>query len=244
MIGIPTRPDHSDQSVSLSVRLKYSRGINLIIFKRSLNGTEVEVLAEINGSIPRVNLPSAKLRGRSSVLPSIEPVRNGSPQGFIPSQEIGRLCFSARTVPGRSISNLVSSSGASTIPLSPVFKVGLTQPLKFIPPSPQLSQLWFCMPLNLVPEGPTFSGDNPERYWPFGARNSPLLNDPARGTHESLLQLIRRYAPHLKASFVNNEAWWSRNWGTPQVHVRTPNWEYLLSCSRPSRCLSTSCSRG
>jgi hypothetical protein len=120
----------------------------------------------------------------------------------------------------------------------------LTQPLKFIPPSPQLSQLWFCMPLNLVPEGPTFSGDNPERYWPFGARNSPLLNDPARGTHESLLQLIRQYTPHLRASFVNNEAWWSRNWGTPQVHVRTPNWEYLLSCSRPSRCLSTSCSRG
>lgn len=74
------------------------------------------------------------------------------------------------------------------------------------------------------------SSDGAHRRWPLIIENKLLSidNGPASGGHRHLFDMIQEYAPHLRASFVNCETWWNRNWGTPEAHVRFSNGSFAF----------------
>jgi hypothetical protein len=79
------------------------------------------------------------------------------------------------------------------------------------------------MPLNLTPDGTTFSDEKLDRYWPTPIlQNLSTAADSVEDNHATFFKMVKKYAPHLRESFVCDPAWWSRNWGTPESHVRFP----------------------
>ena len=77
------------------------------------------------------------------------------------------------------------------------------------------------MPLNLTPHNPTFSDEKLNRYWPTpNLQNLSTATDLVDENYAIFFKMVKKYAPHLRESFVCDPAWWSHNWGTPEAHVR------------------------
>jgi hypothetical protein len=81
------------------------------------------------------------------------------------------------------------------------------------------------MPLDLAPSRPIFACEDLNRYWPLGVQQDHLaiVDEPAQQCRANLFKLIRKFLPHLRESFVCSPEWWTRNWGTPESHVRYLN---------------------
>jgi hypothetical protein len=78
--------------------------------------------------------------------------------------------------------------------------------------------------------GPSpFLVENPERYWPSEDLTNPSpvvqgsVADKEWRSIILLLDLIERYTPHLRGSFVCSEDWWKQHLGTPEAHVSCVN---------------------
>ena len=76
--------------------------------------------------------------------------------------------------------------------------------------------------MNLLPSGPSFSGENVDRYWTPGPSKLPSVTEN-KADVSVLLSRIRKYAPHLERSRIYDSGWWEENWGSPEIHVRPPS---------------------